>query len=128
MFQSFFLFCAFYHHSRNAVGDQLRAIYDSLARDPNSLANLDQDLPNFAQHQVPIHSLPQEWLWCETWCSDDSKKEAKTIDLCNNPLHKEPKLDMARRVISGELFHESWVELDAEIRALEQRHGFRAAN
>jgi UDP-glucose:glycoprotein glucosyltransferase len=110
------------------VGDQLRSIYDSLARDPNSLANLDQDLPNFAQHQVPIHSLPQEWLWCETWCSDDSKKEAKTIDLCNNPLHKEPKLDMARRVISGELFHESWVELDNEIRALEVRHGFRAVN
>lgn len=79
------------------MGDSLRAIYDNLSRDPNSLANLDQDLPNYAQHQVPIHSLPQEWLWCETWCSDDSKKKAKTIDLCNNPLHKEPKLDMARR-------------------------------
>jgi len=109
---------------RNAVGDQLRAIYDGLARDPNSLANLDQDLPNYAQHQVPIHSLPQEWLWCETWCSDASKTAAKTIDLCNNPLHKEPKLDMARRVISGELFPESWVELDSEIRALEKANGF----
>jgi hypothetical protein len=39
------------------------------------LANLDQDLPNYAQHAVPIHSLPQEWLWCETWCSDDSKEK-----------------------------------------------------
>jgi UDP-glucose:glycoprotein glucosyltransferase len=86
---------------RNAVGDQLRAVYDQLARDPNSLANLDQDLPNYAQHVVPIHSLPQEWLWCETWCSDDSKVQAKTIDLCNNPLHKESKVDMAKRVISG---------------------------
>jgi Glucosyltransferase 24 len=47
---------------------------DRLARDPNSLANLDQDLPNYAQHSVPIHSLPQEWLWCETWCSDGSKE------------------------------------------------------
>ena len=46
-------------HRRNAVGDQLRAVYDQLARDPNSLANLDQDLPNYAQHIVPIHSLPQ---------------------------------------------------------------------
>lgn len=109
---------------RNAVGDQLRAIYDGLARDPNSLANLDQDLPNYAQHQVPIHSLPQEWLWCETWCSDASKTAAKTIDLCNNPLHKEPKLDMARRVISGSLFPESWVELDSEVRALEKANGF----
>ncbi|CAN0086816.1 unnamed protein product, partial [Ectocarpus sp. 8 AP-2014] len=35
--------------------------------------------------QVPIFSLPQEWLWCESWCSDGSKAEAKTIDLCNNP-------------------------------------------
>ena len=36
-----------------AAGDQLRVIYDNLSKDPNSLANLDQDLPNYAQHQVP---------------------------------------------------------------------------
>ena len=35
------------------------------------------------------------------------------------PRHKEPKLDMAKRVISGELFNESWVELDEEIKRLE---------
>jgi len=100
---------------RQAVGDKLRATYDQLSRDPNSLSNLDQDLPNYAQDMVPIKSLPQQWLWCESWCSDDTKGEAKTIDLCNNPLHKEPKLDMARRVISGPLFPESWVELDQEV-------------
>jgi len=33
--------------------------------------------------------------------------------------HKEPKLDMAKRVISGPLFKETWVELDAEVRAAE---------
>ncbi len=74
---------------KGAVGDQLRSIYDQLSRDPNSLSNLDQvcacvrrwrgcfarfgnvcacacvqDLPNYAQHAVPIFSLPQEWLWC----------------------------------------------------------------
>ena len=38
--------------------------------------------------QVPIKSLPQEWLWCETWCSKESLKDAKSIDLCNNPLTK----------------------------------------
>ena len=108
---------------RNAVGDQLRAIYNNLAKDPNSLANLDQDLPNYAQHAVPIHSLPQEWLWCETWCSEESKVKAKTIDLCNSPLNKEPKLDMARRIISGKLFNESWVQLDEEISSLEKRKG-----
>lgn len=87
-------------------GDQLRVIYSQLSRDPNSLANLDQDLPNYAQHQVPIFSLPQEWLWCETWCSNETKKAAKTIDLCNNPMTKEPKLDQAKRIVA------EWVELD----------------
>jgi UDP-glucose:glycoprotein glucosyltransferase len=98
-----------------AVGDRLRAVYQQLSADPNSLSNLDQDLPNFAQHDIPILSLPQEWLWCESWCSDSSKAQAKTIDLCNNPLHKEPKLGMAKRVIKGELFKESWEELDTEV-------------
>jgi UDP-glucose:glycoprotein glucosyltransferase len=107
---------------RAAVGDTLRAVYDTLSRDPGSLSNLDQDLPNYAQHHVPIHSLPQEWLWCESWCSDDSKAAAKTIDLCNNPRWKEPKLDMARRVISGPpLFNESWVQLDEEVAACEAK-------
>mgnify|MGYP005845055159 CR=1 FL=1 len=100
---------------KQLVGDQLRSIYQQLSADPNSLANLDQDLPNYAQHSVPIFSLPQEWLWCESWCSDETKAEAKTIDLCNNPLHKEPKVSMAKRVISGPLFEESWVELDEEV-------------
>jgi UDP-glucose:glycoprotein glucosyltransferase len=103
---------------RSAVGDQLRATYEQLSRDPASLANLDQDLPNFAQTSIPIHSLPQEWLWCESWCSDGSKAAAKTIDLCNNPRFKEPKLNMARRVINGTLFPESWDELDGEVARL----------
>ena len=55
-----------------------------LSQDPNSLANLDQDLPNNMIHHVPIFSLPQEWLWCETWCSDASKANAKTIDLVSH--------------------------------------------
>ena len=40
-----------------------------------------QDLPNNMIHQVPIKSLPQEWLWCETWCDDESLSTAKAIDL-----------------------------------------------
>jgi UDP-glucose:glycoprotein glucosyltransferase len=107
---------------RSLVGDVLRSIYQQLSADPNSLANLDQDLPNFAQHQVPIFSLPQEWLWCESWCSDETKAQSKTIDLCNNPLHKEPKVSMAKRIISGDLFNESWVELDAEVERYEQEY------
>lgn len=31
------------------VGDKLRAVYDQLSRDPASLANLDQDLPNYTR-------------------------------------------------------------------------------
>lgn len=44
----------------------------------------DQDLPNNMIHQVAIKSLPQEWLWCETWCDDNSKTYAKTIDLVSS--------------------------------------------
>jgi UDP-glucose:glycoprotein glucosyltransferase len=64
-----------------AAGDRLRQHYQQVTSDPNSLANLDQDLPNDVQHSIPIFSLPQEWLWCETWCDDNSLKSAKTIDL-----------------------------------------------
>lgn len=84
---------------RKSIGDQLRGVYNQLSRDPNSLSNLEQDLVNFAQPQVPIFSLPDEWLWCETWCSQESKPKAKTIDLCQNPLTKEPKIVMAKRII-----------------------------
>ncbi|CAI2309508.1 unnamed protein product [Caenorhabditis sp. 36 PRJEB53466] len=92
-----------------AAGDRLRGRYATLSSDPNSLSNLDQDLPNNMIHEVPIRTLPQEWLWCETWCDDESKKAAKTIDLCNNPLTKEPKLSSAQRII-GE-----WKTYDEEI-------------
>lgn len=94
------------------AGDSLRMFYDRLSADKNSLANLDQDLPNYAQHMVPIHSLPQEWLWCETWCDMASLPRAKTIDLCNNPLTKAPKLDVARRLLP------EWTKYDEEAAAL----------
>ncbi|CAG0894843.1 unnamed protein product [Darwinula stevensoni] len=70
---------------RLAAGDRLRGQYQGLSRDPNSLSNLDQDLPNNMMHSVAIKSLPQEWLWCETWCDDASKQYAKTIDLVSRP-------------------------------------------
>ncbi|KAL0365044.1 UNVERIFIED_CONTAM: UDP-glucose:glycoprotein glucosyltransferase [Sesamum angustifolium] len=75
-----------------AAGDQLR------------------DLPNYAQHMVPIFSLPQEWLWCESWCGNATKPKAKTIDLCNNPMTKEPKLQGAKRIVA------EWPDLDYEAR------------
>ena len=71
---------------------------------PNITPNLEQ---------VPIFSLPEEWLWCEAWCGNASKPTAKTIDLCNNPLTKEPKLDLARR-IGGE----RWAEIDSAMEQL----------
>jgi len=90
-------------------------MYQQLSADPNSLANLDQDLPNSMQGILPIHSLPQEWLWCEAWCSDESLQSAKTIDLCNNPMTKVPKLESARRLVP------EWVDMDNELRSLKQR-------
>ncbi|KAF2670722.1 hypothetical protein BT63DRAFT_385109 [Microthyrium microscopicum] len=98
-----------------AAGDRLRQQYHQLSADPNSLSNLDQDLPNNMQQVIPIHSLDQNWLWCETWCSDDSLKDAKTIDLCNNPETKEPKLERARRQVP------EWTEYDDEIAELARR-------
>uniref|UniRef100_H0WPZ6 UDP-glucose ceramide glucosyltransferase-like 1 n=1 Tax=Otolemur garnettii TaxID=30611 RepID=H0WPZ6_OTOGA len=97
---------------RIAAGDRLRGQYQALSQDPNSLSNLDQDLPNNMIYQVAIKSLPQDWLWCETWCDDESKQRAKTIDLCNNPKTKEPKLKAAARIVP------EWVEYDAEIKQL----------
>lgn len=85
---------------QNQVGDMLRSHYQKLSTDPNSLANLDQDLPNNLQRVIPIHTLPQEWLWCETWCSDTEKALAKMIDLCNNPKSHEGKIEQARRIIT----------------------------
>ncbi|KAK2792291.1 hypothetical protein FQN52_003768 [Onygenales sp. PD_12] len=98
-----------------AAGDRLRGQYHSLSADPNSLSNLDQDLPNHMQHVLPIKSLPQEWLWCETWCADGDLESARTIDLCNNPLTKEPKLDRARRQVP------EWTVYDEEIAGVQRR-------
>ena len=98
-----------------AAGDRLRGTYHQLSADPNSLANLDQDLPNSMQQQLHIFSLPQHWLWCETWCSDEALNEARTIDLCNNPQTKEPKLDRARRQVP------EWTVYDEEIAALAKK-------
>ena len=95
-----------------SAGDALRGTYQSLSQDPNSLSNLDQDLPNYLQHQVPIFSLPQPWLWCQAWCAADTLDSAKTIDLCNNPLTKVPKLVNAKRF-------DEWVQYDEEVKAIE---------
>lgn len=105
-----------------AAGDHLRQQYRVLSQDPESLSNLDQDLPNSLQRILPIHSLDQSWLWCESWCDAKSLANAKVIDLCNNPATKESKLECAKRqlpewektdvevskVIDGSLTHERW--------------------
>jgi UDP-glucose:glycoprotein glucosyltransferase len=91
------------------TGDMLRGHYQLLSRDPNSLSNLDQDLLNHLQPQVPIFELPSDWLWCETWKDDGEKKNAKIIDLCSNPGRSESKLDSARRIIP------EWQSLNEEV-------------
>lgn len=101
---------------RNLVGDRLRTHYQKLSSDPNSLSNLDQDLPNNLQRQVPIFSLPQDWLWCETWCSAELKNQAKMIDLCNDPTSPEGKLQRARRLIP------EWEGYSKELQKLGKGH------
>ncbi|GFH13423.1 uncharacterized protein HaLaN_09306 [Haematococcus lacustris] len=68
------------HAAVHATAGGLEVVYDSLSKDPNSLANLDQDLPNYAQHQIPIFSLPQQWLWCESWCGNATKAQWPALD------------------------------------------------
>lgn len=97
-----------------AAGDLLRQQYRVLSKDEESLSNLDQDLPNSMQNVLPIHPLDQSWVWCETWCDDASKKQAKTIDMCQNPNSKESKLSMAQRLIPG------WQKIDDEINSVIQ--------
>eukprot|EP00927_Polykrikos_kofoidii_P022752 TRINITY_DN21147_c0_g1_i1.p1 TRINITY_DN21147_c0_g1~~TRINITY_DN21147_c0_g1_i1.p1 ORF type:complete len:1650 (-),score=253.47 TRINITY_DN21147_c0_g1_i1:67-5016(-) len=96
------------------AGDILRDVYQRLTADPTSLANLDQDLPNFVQDEIPIFSLPQDWLWCESWCSETSKARAKTIDMCQNPVRKEGKLQQARRIAP------EWVQYDSQLEQIIQ--------
>lgn len=91
-------------------------------------------------HQVAIKSLPQEWLWCQTWCSQKEFSNAHVIDLCNDPQTKglstnaesteyfwilinskiflkfiEPKLTAAQRIVP------EWKDYDAEIKNLLNR-------
>jgi len=101
-----------------AAGDRLRVAYDQLSRDPGSLANLDQDLPNFVSTMpsgIPIHSLGPEWLWCDSWCDLGARSQAKVIDLCNNPLTREPKLESARRLVA------EWPSLHDEVEEFTKR-------
>ena len=97
---------------KKLVADIIRAQYHMLSQDPNSLSNLDQDLPNNLQHHIPIYPLPQEWLWCDSWCSERTKSKAKTIDLCNNPKTFESKFDQAQRIIP------EWKDYDSEIKEI----------
>ncbi len=63
-------------------------------------------------HQVAIKSLPQDWLFCATWCSENDFANAKVIDLCNNPMTKEAKLTAAQRIVP------EWKDYDQEIKNL----------
>ena len=54
--------------------------------------------------------------------SDEALADAKTIDLCNNPLTKEPKLDRARRQVP------EWTVYDDEIAAVDRRRKGLPAN
>ena len=62
---------------------------------PHKYAHADTLYARAAAQALGARTLTrtrQEWLWCETWCDDESKPRAKTIDLCNNPETKTPKL------------------------------------
>jgi UDP-glucose:glycoprotein glucosyltransferase len=101
---------------KQEIGDFIRKAYMDLHSDKLSLWNLDQDIPNLLQDKgARIFSLPQEWLWCGSWCSDATMSTAKTIDMCNNPKTKVGKLEYARSNIP------EWEELDHEVNGVVDR-------
>ncbi len=67
------------------------------------------------QQRIQIFSLPEEWLYCATWCSDEAFKSSLSVDLCNNPMHKFTKLEVARS-----LFPE-WNDWDKEMTSLRKQ-------
>lgn len=86
-----------------------------MSQKEGNLKNLDQDLPNDLIHNIPLKTLPQEWLWCQTWCGDGELSSAKVVDLCNNPRTKDSKITVAQRIIP------EWKEYDNEIMDLKNR-------
>uniref|UniRef100_A0A671STI1 UDP-glucose:glycoprotein glucosyltransferase 2-like n=1 Tax=Sinocyclocheilus anshuiensis TaxID=1608454 RepID=A0A671STI1_9TELE len=78
-----------------AAGDRLRGQYQALSQDPNSLSNLDQVC-----------------AWHHTY---SVLKFSHTVDLCNNPKTKEPKLSAAVRIVP------EWSKYDNEIKQFLKR-------
>ncbi|ETO27492.1 UDP-glucose ceramide glucosyltransferase-like 1 isoform 2 [Reticulomyxa filosa] len=110
---------------RMRAGDSLRVVYEQLSADPNSLVCVLFLMPmsfivddffffkknNFKTH--PGKFGPRSTQLCSTHGSDifttaRMALDAKTIDLCNNPLTKEPKLEKAKRLIT------EWEQVDKE--------------
>ena len=64
-----------------------------LSQDPNSLANLDQDLPNNLQHHIPIYSLHKNGFGAILGVLRQRNLKLKLSILCNNPKTFESKID-----------------------------------
>lgn len=64
---------------------------------------------HFAAHPQALPPPPNPHPSCTTTAlAQPTQLQARTIDLCNNPKTKEPKLQAARRIIK------EWPDLDAE--------------
>lgn len=79
------LTCSCLGRRQLAAGDQLRVIYENLSKDPNSLANLDQDLPNYSQHQVrappptPVQAANEQ-------CGDETILIGPNFHMCKGSI------------------------------------------
>lgn len=52
------------------------------------------------QDQIPIFTLDQDWLWCQTWCSDESLARAKTSQSASGPVDIEKLTSLFSRSVS----------------------------
>ena len=93
-------------------GDMYRDTYNALTADPNSLSNLDQDLPNYLQAAAPIHCCPRRGSGARRGAPSRRRRRRGDRPV-RQPLTKEPKLDQAQRIGGAR-----WAEIDAEMETL----------
>ena len=78
----------------------MRMTYQELMEydERGNLALMEQDLLNYAQTNIKIHRLPNQWLWCEAWCDQEDFDDALIIDFCGDPKKpNESKILKAQR-------------------------------
>jgi UDP-glucose:glycoprotein glucosyltransferase len=66
---------------RSSGADWTRLVFHQLVGEMGRQEHADQDVLNVVQDRVPVFSLPQEWLWCDSWCPAEDMQSAKVLSI-----------------------------------------------